>query len=87
MNERSPCGLSIIGDKYLSMSRDQKVMTLLTQWRNTLWTSIKELFLLPEFDNSSPSVTRDKHICDLLREKGPTAIKRRFKMQLTTFSL
>ena len=27
------------------------------------------------------------HICDLLREKGPTAIKRRFKMQLTMFSL
>ena len=25
--------------------------------------------------------------CDLLREKGPTAIKRRFKTQLTAFSL
>ena len=24
-------------------------------------------------------------ICDLLREKGPTAVKRRFKMQLTAF--
>ena len=27
---------SKIGDKYLSMSHDQKVMTLLNQWRNTL---------------------------------------------------
>ena len=54
---------SIIGDKYLSVSHDQKVMTLLTQWRNTLWNSIKEFFLLPKFDNSSPSVTRDKNIC------------------------
>ena len=26
-------------------------------------------------------------ICDLLREKGPTAIKRRFKTQLNTFSI
>ena len=29
VDECSPCGLSITGDKYLSMSRDQKVMTLL----------------------------------------------------------
>ena len=35
-------------------------MMLLTQWRNTLWTSIKELLLLPKIDNSSPFVTRDK---------------------------
>ena len=27
------------------------------------------------------------HICDLLREKGPTAVKRRFKTQLTAFAL
>ena len=25
-----------------------------------------------------------KHICDLLREKGPTAAKRRFKTQFST---
>ena len=25
--------------------------------------------------------------CDLMREKGPTAVKRHFKMQLTPFSL
>ena len=29
----------------------------------------------------------NKHKCDLLGEKGPTAAKRRFKMQLTAFSL
>ena len=63
MNECSPCGLSIIGDKDLLMSHDQKVTMLLTQWRNTLWTSIKELFLLPKFNNSSPFATRDKEIC------------------------
>ena len=43
------------------MPRDQKVMTLLPpQWRRALKTSIKELFLLPKFDNSSPTVTREK---------------------------
>ena len=45
------------------MSLDQKVMILLTQWRNTLRTSIQESFLLPKFDNSSPSATRDREIC------------------------
>ena len=30
VDERSPCGLPIIGDKDLSMSCDQKVMTLLS---------------------------------------------------------
>ena len=63
MNERSPCGLSITEDKDISVSRDQKVMTLLTQWRNTLWTSTKELFLLSKFDSSNPAVTRHKEIC------------------------
>ena len=29
----------------------------------------------------------DNKICELLREKGPTAVKRRFKTQLTSFSL
>ena len=33
---------------------------LLPPMENTLWTSIKELFLLPKFDNSSPSVTRER---------------------------
>ena len=32
------------------------------QQRSAIWTSIKELFLLPKFDNSSPSVTRDRDL-------------------------
>ena len=46
------------------MSRDEKVMTLL--WRTALSTSITEFVLLPKFDNSSPSVTRDKEICHVI---------------------
>ena len=46
------------------MSHDEKVMTLL--WRSALSTSITELVLLPKFDNSSPSVTRDKEICHVI---------------------
>ena len=49
VDEHSPCDLSITGDI--------KVL-----YRSTLWTSIK-LFLLPKSDNSTPSVTRDKEIC------------------------
>ena len=30
---------------------------------SALWVSIKELFLLLKFDNSSLSVARDKEIC------------------------
>ena len=44
------------------MSRDQKVITLLPAMEKCP-TSIKEFFLLPKFDNSSSSVTRDKEIC------------------------
>ena len=35
------------------MSHDERVMTLLPQWRNALRTSVKKLFLLLKFDNSS----------------------------------
>ena len=48
------------------MSHDQKPMILLPHWRSALWTSTKELFLLPKFDNSSPSVNRDKEICHVI---------------------
>ena len=46
------------------MSRDQKVMTLLPSMEKCPMdlTSINELLLLPKFNNSSPSVTRDKKI-------------------------
>ena len=62
MVECSLCGLSITGD--LSMSCNGKVMMLL--WRSALLTSITELLLLPKFDNSCPSVTRDKEICHVM---------------------
>ena len=66
--EHSPCGLPLTGDNEdLSMSRDEKVMTLL--WRSDLSTSITECLLLPKFDNSNPSVTWDKEICHLRRSK------------------
>ena len=42
-DERSPCGLSII----LSMSRDQKVMKLLTQWRKTYELLSRSCFYCP----------------------------------------
>ena len=44
------------------MSHDQKAMTLLPPMEKST-NSIKELFLLPKFDNSSYSVIRDKEIC------------------------
>ena len=62
MVECSLCGLSITGD--LSMSCNGNVMMLL--WRSALLTSITELLLLPKFDNSCPSVTRDKEICHVM---------------------
>ena len=51
------------------MSRDEKVMTLLS--RSALSTSITELLLLPKFDNSSPPVTRDKEICHVIMSSLP----------------
>ena len=48
------------------MSRDQKVMTFYLQWRSALSTSITGLILLPKFDKSSSSETRDKEICQVI---------------------
>ena len=62
MNERIPCGLYKWIYKDLSMSRDQKAMTLLPPLEKCP-TPIKKLFLLPKIDNSSSSVTRVKEIC------------------------
>ena len=50
VDERSSCGLSATGD-------------IKVAWKSDLWTSIKELFLLPKFESSSPSFTKDKEIC------------------------
>ena len=62
MNVAPVASLSLKIQK-LSVSHDQKVMTLLPPMGSALWTSINESFLEPKFDNSSPSVTRDKEIC------------------------
>ena len=58
VNERSSCGLSNWRYENLSKSRDQKAMTLLTPMGSAIWASIKELFLLPKFDNNSPCNSR-----------------------------
>ena len=60
--ERSPSDLSVTGDKDLSMSRDQKVMTLLPAMEKCPKDFFQVIFLRPKFDNSSPTVTRDKEI-------------------------
>ena len=59
-----PVCLSMIGDIKVyecHLIKSNDITTPL--WRSTLRTSIKDLFLLPKFDKSSPSVTRDKKIC------------------------
>ena len=48
VDEHSSSGLSITGDMKIYQSRDQKAMTLLTPMGSALWTSSKELFLLPK---------------------------------------
>ena len=59
LDEHSPCGLFITGEIKIYQCH----MINYRQWRIALWAYIKELFLLTKFDNSSPSVTRDKEIC------------------------
>ena len=56
----SSCGLFNWKFKELSMIK--------RQWhcRGVPLTSITKLLLLPKFDNSSPSVTRDKGICHMI---------------------
>ena len=51
VDKRSSCGLYNWRYKDLLRSRDQKLMTLLSQWRSALSTSIMELVLLHKFDN------------------------------------
>ena len=58
INECSPCGLAITRDKGLSMSCDQKVMTLLLPIQKCPIVFYLELLLLLKFDNSNSSVTR-----------------------------
>ena len=45
-------------------------------------------FIFPAVTETDMNISSSQlEICDLLREKGPTAVKRRFKTQLTAFSL
>ena len=53
VDERSPCGLST-GDIKIYQSQMIKSYCYYLQCRSSPWTSIKELFLLTKFDNSSP---------------------------------
>ena len=46
-----------------------------------MWTQISSVTCISPIN----LFRRCKGICDLLREKGPTAVKRRFKTQLTAF--
>ena len=63
----SPCDLSITGDiKTYQCHMIKRQSYYYIQWRSALWTSIKELFLLAKFDNSSPSVTRNKDIGQMI---------------------
>ena len=64
MDERSPCGLSIIGD--IKICQCNVIKRYYPEWKSALSTSITELHSLPIFDNSSPSVTQDKEICHVI---------------------
>ena len=63
MNVAPAAFLSINGDNEdLSMSFDQKVITLLSIIEDALWTSIKEFFCCQNLITVA-LVTRDKEIC------------------------
>ena len=48
------------------MSRDQKCHASLPPMEKCPIDVYTELFLLPKFDNSSPSLTQDKVICHVI---------------------
>ena len=52
-----------------------------------MWTSIKELFSLPKFDNSSLSVTRGKEICKGMKNWVPQLINRHQRLNLLFLSV
>ena len=56
VNEWSPCGLYIAENiKTYQCHVIKRWWRYYPQWRSALWTSPKELLLLPKFDSSSPS--------------------------------
>ena len=62
VDERSPRPFHNWGYIYFINMMWSKGKTLLPARRSVLWNSIKELFLLPKFDNSGPSVTGERHL-------------------------
>ena len=57
---------SIIVDIKIYQCHIKRQWRCYPQWRSALSPSITELLLLPNFDDSSPSVTRDKEICHMI---------------------
>ena len=62
--ERLQWLLSVTGN--IKIYQCHVIKSYYPQWKSTLSTSITEMFLLPKFDSSSPSVTQDKEICLLI---------------------
>ena len=67
MDERSPCDLSITGDiKIYQCHVIKRWWRYYPQQRSALSTSIMELFLLLQFDNSRSTAIRDKEIFQVI---------------------
>ena len=62
----SSCGLYNWRYKDLSMSHDQKAMALLFPMEKCLISFYHRVAFIAQFDDSSPSVTRDKEICHMI---------------------
>ena len=62
----SSCGLYNWRYKDLSMSHDQKVMTLLFPMKKCLISFYHRVAFIAQFDDSSPSVTWDKETCHMI---------------------
>ena len=60
VDERSPCDLSMTGDKKILQCHKIMMVMMLLPLMEKCPMYFKELFLLTKFDNSSPSVTRVK---------------------------
>ena len=59
----------------------------LPEIHNAIYFSVYQSASFNQYRYATTSHINATKICDLLQEKGPTAAKRCFKTQLTTFSL
>ena len=66
VDKRSSCGLYNWRYKDLSMSHDQKAMALQFPMEKCLISFYHRVAFIAQFDDSSPSVTRDKEICHMI---------------------